>query len=378
MKVQSDVREPADSVRATRAVVDLEAVRQNIRGIRRKVGSRRQLMAVVKADGYGHGAVPVSRAALGSGADCLAVAIPEEGQELRAAGIECPVLVLGLIQPGEACKTVAAGLEQAVCSVELLEALDQESRKRGVSTGVHIKVATGMGRIGLAPGDVVEFARRAASCRNVVLKGVFSHFSCADERDKEFSRAQTRRFTDVLGALDAAGIAVPLRHMANSAGVLDLPEAYFDLVRPGIMIYGLYPSADVSHSVELRPAMTFVTRICHVKRVPAGTPIGYGATYVTPGPCTVATIPVGYADGYRRLLSSKGQVIVRGKRVPLLGRVAMDMCMVDVSSIPEARAGDEVILFGPGLPAEEMASLIGTINYEVTTGIGKRVPRVYV
>ncbi len=366
-----------DAVRATRAVVDLEAVRHNIRGIRRRIGERRQLMAVVKADGYGHGALPVSRAALASGADCLAVAIPEEGQELRAGGIECPVLVLGLIQPAEACKTVGAGLEQAVCSIELLDALDQESGKRGVKTSVHVKVDTGMGRIGLAPGNVVEFAQRVASCPNIILKGVFSHFSCADERDKSFSQTQIRRFRDVLAALGAAGIAVPLRHMANSAGVLDLPEAHFDVVRPGIMIYGLYPSADVSHSVELRPAMSFMTRICQVKPVPAGIPIGYGATYVTPQPCTVATIPVGYADGYRRLLSNKGHVIVRGKRVPLLGRVAMDMCMIDVSSIPEARVGDEVVLFGTGMPAEEMASLMGTINYEVTTGIGKRVPRVY-
>jgi alanine racemase len=359
-------------------VVDLEAVRHNIRGIRQRVGDRRQLMAVVKADGYGHGALPVSRAALDSGAGCLAVAIPEEGQELRTAGIECPILVFGLIQPNEASKTIMAGLEQTVCSVELLDALDQESKSRGVTTSVHIKVDTGMGRIGLAPADVVEFARRAASCPNIVLKGVYSHFSCADERDKEFSRAQIRRFGEVLGALEAAGIAVPVRHMANSAGVLDLPEAHFDMVRPGIMIYGLYPSAEVSHSVELRPAMSFVTRICQVKVVPPGTPIGYGATFVTDRKSRVATIPVGYADGYRRLLSNKGQVVVRGKRVPLLGRVAMDMCMIDVSSIPEARAGDEVVLFGAGLPVEEVASIIGTINYEVVTGIGKRVPRVYV
>lgn len=366
-----------DTVRATRAVVDLEAVRHNIRGIRQRIGSRRQLMAVVKADGYGHGALPVSRAALDSGADCLAVAVPEEGQELRAGGIECPILVFGLVQPQEASKSIMAGLEQTVCSVELLDALDRESRNRGVRTSVHVKVDTGMGRIGLAPGDVVEFARRVASCPNIVLKGVYSHFSCADERDKEFSRAQIRRFTGVLAALEAAGITVPVRHMANSAGVLDLPEAHFDMVRPGIMIYGLYPSAEVSHSVELRPAMSFVTRICQVKVVPPGTPIGYGATFVTERESGVATIPVGYADGYRRLLSNKAEVIVRGKRVPLLGRVAMDMCMVDVSSVTEARPGDEVILFGAGLPVEEVASIIGTINYEVVTGVGKRVPRVY-
>ncbi|MFC2008887.1 alanine racemase [Chloroflexota bacterium] len=366
------------SVRATRTIVDLEAIRRNISGIRERIGTQRRLMAVVKADGYGHGALEVSQAALAGGADCLAVAIPEEGQELRAGGIECPVLVLGLVQPCEAWKTVTAGLEQTVCSVELLDALDQESRNRCVKTSVHIKVDTGMGRIGLAPEDLVEFARRVTSCPSIVLEGVYSHFSCADERDKAFSRAQVNRFDEVLRALEAVGISVHTRHMANSAAVLDLPEAHFDMVRPGIMIYGLYPSPDVSHSVVLRPAMSFVTRICQVKVVPRGTPIGYGATFVTSKRSTVATIPVGYADGYRRLLSNKAEVLVREKRVPLLGRVAMDMCMIDVTSIPDVRPGDDVVLFGVGLPVEETASMIGTINYEVVTGIGKRVPRVYI
>ncbi len=371
-------RQEEATVRATRAVVDLDAIRHNISGIRERIGARRGLMAVMKADGYGHGALQVSRAALSSGADCLAVAIPEEGQALRKGGVECPVLVFGLIQPREASKTVTAGLEQTVCSVELLEALDQESRNRCVKTSVHVKVDTGMGRIGLAPEDVVEFTRRAVSCPNIVLKGVYSHFSCADERDKEFSHAQVRRFEEVLRALEAANISVPISHMANSAAVLDLPETYFDMVRPGIMIYGLYPSAEVNHSVLLRPAMSFVTRICQVKVVPPGAAIGYGATFVTRKRSAVATIPVGYADGYRRSLSNKAEVIVKDKRVPLLGRVAMDMCMIDVSSVPDVQPGDDVILFGTGLPVEELASVIGTINYEVVTGVGKRVPRVYV
>lgn len=365
-------------VRATRAVVDLHAIGQNIAAIRRRIGEERRLMAVVKADGYGHGALQVSQTALNSGADCLAVAVPEEGQALRGAGIDCPMLVFGSIQPSEAWKPVEAGLEQTVCSYDLLDALDQESRKRGVTTMVHIKVDTGMGRIGLAPDDVVEFARRVSACRNIALKGMYSHLSCADERDKGFSRTQIARFEEVIASLAAAGIAVPVNHIANSAGVLDFPDAFFDMVRPGIMIYGLYPSADVSHSVELHPAMSFLTRVCHVKRVPPGTPIGYGATFVTSRESVVATIPMGYADGYRRLLSNKAVVLLKGKRVPVVGRVAMDMCMLDVTSAPDVRVGDDVVLFGEGLPVEEIASLIGTINYEVVTGIGKRVPRVYV
>jgi alanine racemase len=372
-------RQDGTVVRATRAVIDLHAIGQNVSAIRRRIGDGRHLMAVVKADGYGHGALQVSRTALSSGADCLAVAVPEEGQELRREGIECPILVFGLIQPSEAWKTVEAELEQTVCSADLLDALDQESRKRGVTTAVHIKVDTGMGRIGLAPGDVVEFSRRVKDYPNLSLKGLYSHLSCADEKDKAFTRIQIARFQEVLGVLAGAGISIPLRHLANSAGVLDFPEAYFDIVRPGIMIYGLYPSPDVSHSVVLHPAMSFVTRICQLKEVSAGTPIGYGATFVTTEEMTrIATIPVGYADGYRRLLSNKAEVLVKGTRVPLLGRVAMDMCMLDVTSVSDVRTGDDVVLFGKGLPVEEMASLIGTINYEVVTGIGKRVPRVYV
>jgi len=364
---------------ATRAIVDLGAIGGNISGIRARIGAQRRLMAVVKSDGYGHGAVQVSRAALANGADCLAVAVPEEGHELREAGIDCPILAFGLIQPGEAWKTVAARLEQTVCSSELLDALDHESAKAGVKTNVHIKVDTGMGRIGLPPEDAVEFARKVMSCHNLILRGVYSHFSCADESDKEFSLTQLGRFKRTLGALEAAGIPVPIRHMANSAGVLDLPESYFDMVRPGIMIYGLYPSSEVSHSVALSPAMRFVTRVCYVKKVSAGTAIGYGATFVTTADKTVvATMPAGYADGYPRLLSNKAEVIVKGTRVPLLGRVAMDMCMLDVTSIPDVQAGDEIALFGEGLPVEEIASLVGTINYEIVTGIGKRVPRVYV
>ena len=377
--MHSEERHGVKVARATRAVVDLHAIGQNISGIRRRIGDGRRLMAVVKADGYGHGALQVSHAALSSGADCLAVAVPEEGFELRDAGIDCPILVFGLIQPSEAWKPVESGLEQTVCSAELLDALDQESRKLGVTTAVHIKVDTGMGRIGLALGDVVEFSRRVKDHPNLSLKGVYSHLSCADEKDKDFTRIQIARFQELLGVLAGAGISIPLRHLANSAGVLDFPDAYFDIVRPGIMIYGLYPSADVSHSVELHPAMSFVTRICQLKDVPAGTPIGYGATFVTTGERTrIATIPVGYADGYRRLLSSKAEVLVKGKRVPLLGRVAMDMCMLDVTSVSDVRTGDDVVLFGKGLPVEEMASLVGTINYEIVTGIGKRVPRVYV
>ena len=364
--------------RATRAIIDLGAISHNVAAIRRKIGDQKGLMAVVKADGYGHGAVEVSRTALRSGADSLAVAIPEEAQQLREAGIEAPILVLGLIQPDEAWKVVNSRSDQTVSSIALLEALDWEAGKASTQVNVHVKVETGLGRIGLEPHDAAPFLRRARTYRNLKIAGLFSHFSAADERDKTFSRHQLQLFEEAMREIEQAGIELPQRHMANSAATLDLPESYYDVVRPGLIIYGLYPSAEVSHSINVKPAMTLKTRICYLKTVPPGTPISYGRTFVTRKQTRVATLPLGYGDGYRRALANKGEVLVRGRRVPVIGRICMDMCMIDVSDVPDVQAGDEAIVFGAGLPAEEVAAKIGTINYEVVTTVGKRVPRVYV
>ena len=363
--------------RATRAIIDLGAISHNVAAIRRKIGDQKGLMAVVKADGYGHGAVEVSRTALRSGADSLAVAIPEEAQQLREAGIEAPILVLGLIQPDEAWKVVNSRSDQTVSSIALLEALDWEAGKASTQVNVHVKVETGLGRIGLEPHDAAAFLRRARTYRNLKVAGLFSHFSAADERDKTFSRHQLQLFEEAMREIEHAGIELPQRHMANSAATLDLPESYYDVVRPGLIIYGLYPSAEVSHSIDVKPAMTLKTRICYLKTVPPGTPISYGRTFVTRKQTRVATLPLGYGDGYRRALANKGEVLVRGRRVPVMGRICMDMCMIDVSDMPDVQAGDEAIVFGGGLPAEEVAAKIGTINYEVVTTVGKRVPRVY-
>lgn len=364
--------------RATRAIVNLGAISHNIAEIRKKIGNQRNLMAVVKADGYGHGAVEVSRVALRSGADCLGVAIPEEGQQLREAGIEVPILVVGLIQPEEAYKIVKFRLAQAVASVELLEALDYEANKASTQVNVHVKVDTGMGRIGIKPEDVVSFVRKVNTFKNLNLEGVFSHLSSADEKDKAFSEHQLRLFERVINELHSAGFNVPKKHIANSAAVLDLPQSYYDMVRPGIMIYGLYPSKEVSHSIELKPAMTFKTKVSAVKVVPLGTAVSYGGTFITKKRTTVATLPAGYADGYSRLLSNRGEVLIKGQRVPVIGTVCMDMCMVDASSVEDVRPGDEVILFGEGLHVDELAAKLGTINYEVVCAVSKRVPRIYV
>ena len=364
--------------RATRAIIDLGAISHNVAAIRKKIGDQKGLMTVVKADGYGHGAVEVSRTALRSGADSLAVALPEEGQHLRKAGIEASILVLGLIQPEEAWKVVSSRLDQTVSSIALLEALDREAGRASTQVNVHVKVETGLGRIGVEPHDAASFLRRARSYRNLKVAGLFSHFSAADERDKTFSMHQLQLFEETMREIEHAGIELPQRHMANSAATLDLPQSYYDMVRPGLIIYGLYPSTEVSHSIDVKPAMTLKTRLCYLKTVPPGTPISYGRTFVTPKQTRVATLPLGYGDGYRRALANKGEVLVRGRRVPVIGRICMDMCMIDVSDVPDVQAGDEAIVFGGELTAEEVAAKIGTINYEVVTTVGKRVPRLYV
>ena len=364
--------------RATKAVINLGAISHNIAEIRKRIGNKRGLMAVVKADGYGHGAVEVGRVALRSGADSLGVALPEEGQLLREAGIEAPILVLGLIQPEEAYKVVNFRLAQTVTSVELLEALNQQGHKASTEVKVHVKVDTGMGRIGVKPEDAVSFIRKVKSFKSLNLEGLFSHFSSADEKDKASSQRQLQLFDQVLHEVQLAGIELPKKHIANSAAVLDLPESYYDMVRPGIMVYGLYPSREVSHSIELKPAMTLKTRVSAVKVVPPGTPISYGRTFITKKKTMVATLPVGYADGYRRLLSNRGVVLIKRCRVPLIGRVCMDTCMVDVSDVEDVQPGDEVILFGEEISVDEVAASSGTIVNEVVCAVGKRVPRVYV
>ena len=366
-----------DTQRSSRAIVNLAAVGHNIAAVRKKIGNERKLMAVVKADGYGHGALEISLSALGSGADCLGVALPEEAVPLREAGIDVPILVLGLIRPDEAHKIVASGLEQAVCTPELAEALDQTARNANIKIDVHIKVDTGMGRIGVLPRDALSFARKISGLKNLRLKSVFSHLSCADERDTAFAQKQMEIFDHAVREIEASGLRIPQKHLANSAGILALPESYYDLVRPGIMIYGLYPSREVPRSIHLIPAMTLKTKIAYIKSVPSKTPISYGRTLYTTRDTVVATLPVGYADGYNRLLSNQGYATIHGRKAPLIGRVCMDMCMLDITDMEDVKIGDDVTLFGESPTVDEMANSLGTINYEVVCAVGKRVPRIY-
>jgi alanine racemase len=367
-----------DVQRPTQATIDLDAIAHNVAEIKKRVGSRRGVMAVVKADGYGHGAFEVSKTALRSGAGSLGVALPEEGQTLRQSGIKAPILVFGSIQPREASKAVAASLELTVCSLEVAQALDCAAAETSTRVNVHIKVDTGMGRIGVPPEEMTAFVRAIRGLKSLEVVGLFTHLASADEEDKTSSRKQIDVFNRVLRDLQLAGIQIPQRHMANSAGILELPESYYDLVRPGIAIYGLYPSHHMKRSLELKPAMTFKTKVAFIKTVPSGTPISYGGSFVTQRKTRIATLPVGYGDGYSRLLSGRGGVLLNGCRAPLIGRVCMDMCMVDVTHVRRVALGDDVILFGEDLSVDEIASQLGTINYEVLCNVGKRVPRFYV
>jgi alanine racemase len=365
----------------TWAEVDLDAIAHNARGLKERAGQETELMAVVKANAYGHGAVPVARAALENGASRLAVNRALEGVELRQAGLTAPILILGYSLPGEAETIVRWDLTPTVTTVEGALALSAVSDRQGKVTLIHVKVDTGMGRFGLLPDEVVAFVRRIAELPGLKLEGLFTHFAVADLADKTYTRRQFARYMQVAQQLEEVGFTIPLKHVANSAANLDLPEMHLDVVRCGIALYGLRPSDEVEPTIPLKPAMTLKSRVARVRTLPPGSGISYGCTYTTTRPTSVALVPVGYGDGYHRLLSNKGSVLIGGKRAPIVGRVCMDQFVVDITGIEGVRQDDEVVVFGhqgeEEISAEEVAALAGTINYEVVTSILPRVTRVY-
>nr|WP_092038121.1 alanine racemase [Planifilum fulgidum] len=368
--------------RDTVAEVDLDAIRHNVRQFRRHLPKSVRLMAVVKADAYGHGAVPVARAALSAGADSLAVAFLDEALELREAGVSAPILVMGYTPPRAVGEAIKNDVTLTVYSEEVVEALGRQAAREGKSVAIHVKVDTGMGRLGLLEGELSAFLRCLARHPHLRIGGVFTHFACADESDKEYTRFQHRCLLGFVDRLRAAGADVPLIHCSNSAAAIDLPEYGHALVRLGISMYGYYPSEEVNRqAVRLKPALTLKTRIVRLKRPPAGTGISYGKTVTVDGSRWIATIPIGYADGLSRRLSNRGSALVRGRRVPIVGRVCMDQTMLDVTEAMPAAVGDEVVLYGRQgnevISVDEVARLLDTISYEVTCAVGRRVPRVY-
>ncbi len=368
-------------LRHTACEIDLTAIRHNVGVMKGRLKGNAKFLAVVKADGYGHGAVQVARAALKAGADMLAVAIVEEGVELRAAGITCPILVLGGIEPAAADAVVKADLTQVVFNEEIIRALRASGLKFGRTAKVHLKLETGMNRIGVRTKErVQELTRLINSMQWIELTGCFTHMATADsEDDGGATLEQIERFEALCAAIREVHPGELTCHAGNTACIFRYPQAHFDMVRGGIALYGYPP---VPEAAGLRPAMRWVTRAVMVKELDAGERVGYGGTFTAQKPTRVMTLPVGYADGYRRGISGKGCVLVRGQRAKVLGRVCMDQIMVDVTDIKGAQAGDEVVLLGAQgedcIDANEMASWLDTISYEVLCSPSRRVPRVYI
>lgn len=367
------------SSRPTWVEVDLDAVRENVAALKAQAAAP-ALMAVVKADGYGHGMVPVARAALAGGADVLAVALVEEGEGLRAAGIDAPVLLLAEPPVDAVPAVLAARLTPAVYSAEYADALDAAGRERGEPVAVHVKLDTGMRRVGVPQADWEDALRRVRDAGGLRLEGLWSHFAVADEPDHPFIARQAVEFRRGLDVARRLGLEVPIAHLANSAGTLHLHDDHHDMVRPGLAVYGLSPAPGLADGVPLRSALSWYSRLSLVKRVAAGEAVSYGLRWTAPQETTVGTVPVGYADGLTRALTNRGRVLLRGRPVPLVGTVCMDQCCVDAGDDP-AESGDEVVLLGrqgaAEVTADDWAALLGTINYEVVCGIGRRVPRVY-
>ena len=365
----------------TWAEIDLDAIALNAASLKAHAGGKAELMVTVKANAYGHGAVPVARAAMEGGATRLAVHRTLEGVQLRQAGITAPILIMGYTLPAESERIVRWDLTPTVNSQPQAEALSAAAMAAGKPLPIHVKIDTGMSRYGLLPDEVLDFVRFLSRLPGLVLEGLYTHYAVADLADKTFTRHQFGIYMDVVKRLEAAGFTFPLKHVANSAATLDLPEMALDMVRCGIALYGLRPSDEVEPAVPLRPALTLKSRVARVRTLPAGASISYGRTYITDKPTRVALVPVGYGDGYHRILSNRGAVLIHGQRAPIVGRVCMDQFVVDVSHILDVRLHDEVVLIGQQgeghIPAEEVARWAETINYEVTTGLLPRVVRVY-
>lgn len=366
--------------RPTWAEIDTRNIQENAKALA-SLGRQKGLglIAVVKADGYGHGAVATARAALAGGAQALAVALPEEGAALREAGIAAPILVMGAYVPGTIDAYRRYSLAATLSDFDQLRAIRNELK--GGTLEVQLKVDTGMGRLGVLPREAVALALGAMEVPGVRVSGVYSHLATADEPDPQFAVEQLATFEQVLRSLERRGVAPPMRHILNTAGLVRFDPGSTTMARAGIALYGLYPTPELKHELRLTPAMTWKTRVASVKRVPAGMGVSYGRLYRTARETTLATVPVGYADGFRRGLSGKVSVLIQGKRHPVVGAICMDQAIIDVGDAP-VHDGDEVVLIGrqgeEEISADEWARLLGTINYEIVCGVSARVPRVYV
>ena len=378
------------------AEVDLNAIASNVRELRRVTNMNARLMVAVKANAYGHGAVTVSRHALANGADALGVARLAEGVSLREAGISAPILVFGYTDADSAEELMRWDLTQTVYDLGNAMALSEKGHQAGTKIKVHLKLDTGMGRLGMllnrglgspegipADEDTVKDITAMERLPGLEMEGIMTHFASSDSADKTYAERQFQIFMDFIQRLRRAGVEFAVRHAANSGAIIDLPQTHLDMVRAGISLYGLNPSDEVDlNAIHLIPAMSLKAKIVHLKTVPAGYHISYGMTHTTKRQTCIATVPIGYADGYSRLLSNQGQMLVHGRRAPIVGRVCMDLTMLDVGRIDGVALEDEVVAFGrqadAELSADELAATLDTINYEIVSSITARVPRIYI
>ncbi|MFH2066355.1 MAG: alanine racemase [Pseudomonadota bacterium] len=383
------------SIIGTRAEIHLDAIAHNLQELRRITSPESSIMAVVKADGYGHGAMEIAKTALNKGATALGVARLNEGIKLRESGIDKPILIFGYTPPNDTDKLLYYNLTQTIGYPELAELYSHAAGKQGAALKVHLKIDSGMGRLGFlidplsAENQENMYSRMIQKISSIIrlphliIEGIYTHFASADHRDKTIAIRQFELFRNLLDQLSrTTSFQAKIYHAANSAAIIDMPETHMNMVRAGIALYGLYPSQEMDREkINLRPVMELKTNIQHLKKVPKGFPVSYGGTWKAPKQTTIATIPLGYADGYSRLLSSKGFMLVCGKKAPVVGRVCMDLIMLDVGEIPEVCVNDEVVVFGKqnaaSIAVDEIAETLGTINYEIVSTISSRVPRIF-
>lgn len=365
------------------ANINLDALENNVKEIRRVIKDDTKLMCVIKADGYGHGARKMAMELDKMGADWFAVATADEGVELRNSGVEKPILILGFTYPDQYDDLIKYNITPTVITYDNAKELSDYAAKKNAVLDIHVKLDTGMSRIGIMINDqTVDVLIKMSQLGNVRIQGIFTHFACADERDKSITHRQIEKYNRVIGELEARGLHVPIKHASNSAGIMQFPEANMNMVRAGIILYGLYPSEDVDKSVlDLQPVMELKSHVAYMKEIGAGQGISYGLTYVTKRRSKIATITVGYGDGYPRQLSNRGRVLIKGQSAPIVGRICMDQFMVDITDLENIEEGDEVTLVGRDgnefISVEEVADMVGSFNYEFICVIGRRIPRVY-
>ena len=371
--------------RRTWAEIDLDAAAKNIREIRRVTDPKAKIMAVVKADGYGNGYLQMANTFLENGADMLAVALLQEGIQLRKSGICAPVLILGTCLTDMLEDLIEYDITPNVYSYETALEISKIAKSKGKTVKIHIKLDTGMSRIGYLVneetyGEVINEILKISELPNIEIEGVFSHFATSDEADGSYTELQFERFMKVCNGLKDRGLTIPLRHICNSAGIMMYPQMHLDMVRPGIILYGMYPSDEVDKDrLPLMPVMTLKSVITNIKTAESGRGVSYGKEFITDAPTKIATVPAGYADGYLRGIATGGAILVNGEKAPIIGRICMDQCMIDVTNVHNISIGDEVILFGrDGITIDDIARQLHSINYEVSCIVSRRVPRVYV